>query len=102
MGNELKALGEDTVQFYDAEAKVSLNHVPLGAQTIVPREGELVLLPADMTGSEAGYYQVKRVEYYYQRDSATEIPEDIGPVKLGRITVQVTKVRSARAAARRR
>lgn len=91
MSNEAKTLGADAIEFYDAEGKVSLNHAPLGALTFVPREGELVYLPADMTGSPSGYYEVKRVEYHYSPDSETDMPENIGPVKLARITVHVAK-----------
>ena len=53
--------------------------------------GEVVHVPADMTGGQAGYYEVLAVEYHYEPAQDTDIPEDIGPAKLVRIQVEVRK-----------
>jgi hypothetical protein len=91
--SDARSIGTNTIEFFDTEAKVALNQEPLDESASVPRTGEILFLPAEMTGSKSGHYEVQQVEYDYVPSEHRDIPIELGPVKLNRIIVHVRTMR---------
>jgi hypothetical protein len=74
------------VTFVDADQETLINSCPLAESRLIPRIGEIVLLPGEK-GAGAGSYDVIGVQHEYQTGDA--FADDPSPANLTRVTVYV-------------
>jgi hypothetical protein len=90
----MKSIGERCLEFYDDVANVSINLVSFEKAAFIPRAGELVHLSGTGDGAKggAGTYRVIEVLYLFFPDAESEMPQDLGPSELLKVTLRVKKV----------
>jgi hypothetical protein len=82
---QLKGVGEDCLNFFDVDRKVTVNVVPYKATPAIPRVGETVYLPGETEGEMGwgtGQYQVVGVEFRYREDRASGRPAAALPLAI--------------------
>ena len=94
MANEAvgKSISEDCIEFFDDAGKVGINLVPPEKAAFIPRIGEIVYLPGQGSGCGDGTYQVTGVAYIFSPDGESDMPEELGPGVLKKITLRVEKL----------
>jgi hypothetical protein len=84
MAEALKTIGEGCLEFNGQGTGINL--VPFEKVAFVPRVGDIVHLPGQ---GSARNYRVTAVVHYYSQDEKSDMPKNLGPAKLSRVTISV-------------
>lgn len=87
-----KSISEDCLEFYDDAGRIGVNLVPFEKAAFIPRAGEIVYLPGQGPGYGDGTYRVTGVAYIFSPDVESDMPEELGPGVLKKITLRVEKL----------